>query len=264
MKNLLLRRKKAGADYVLTKRSVAQKILFFIVGIFFVLYAVSILFPVFWLLMNSLKDSTEYALQLANFDPFALPENMSTLVGYCMSKYNFRGKGFLYGVIIFSISVPFVGSGGAYFKLIRDLNLYDTPLYAFITSIYGFSANFLIAYAVFKNISWNYAEAVFIDGGGHYTVFFRIMLPQAMPVVGTMIITAVITAWNDYSNVLLYLPSFPTVASGLYLLSLTFVRFGGQTLYYTGIIISILPMAIIFVIFSNSLMQNMTVGGLKG
>lgn len=298
------RKQKYVENYVLVKRNAKEKAFFTLFGVFAVAYAISVLFPLLWLVMSSLKDSMEYAQDLQNLDPFKLPtvykwsnyievfsllkyKNTNylgmifnsiwqiffsvttqlfcvSLFGYVMAKYSFKGKEFLYGMAIFILTIPIVGNGGAYFVLINELGLYDNPIQVIAVNLYCFGGNFLVTYACFKNISWDYAEAVFIDGGGHWTVYFKIMLPMAMPVLSTLMITSSIAQWNEYMGVMLYYPSFPNVAAGLYLTSMTINRSGGPTLYFTGLVISIIPVALLFLIFSDKLMKNLTVGGLKG
>ena len=102
---------------------------------------------------------------------------MSAFTGYALSKYKFKLGGMIYAIIIFSMTVPTTGTTGATFKLVNDiLNIYDTPLYVILKHLNGTGLNFLIMYGFFRNVSWSYAEAGFIDGASHTKVFFQIML----------------------------------------------------------------------------------------
>lgn len=188
----------------------------------------------------------------------------STMVAYCLSKYKFKIRGVLYGIAIVSMTIPIIGTTGAMYELTFDLNIYNTPLYPILTSFGGFGFNFLIMYGFFNSISWSYAEAVFIDGGGHFTAFFKIMLPQVLPAMVTLAIMSFIGAWNDYTTPMLFLPDYPTIASGVYSVQTHLKRGGNYPQYFAALIISILPVLIIFAIFSDTIMQNFTVGGLKG
>lgn len=188
----------------------------------------------------------------------------SAITGYCLSKYRFKIRGLLYGVAIFSMTIPIIGSSGAAMKLAYNLGIYNTPLYPLLTGFSGFGFNFLILYGFFSGIPWSYAEAVFMDGGGHGTTFFKIMLPQAWPAMLTLSIMTFISAWNNYMTPLLYLPDFPTMASGIYRIKLTFTRGGNYPAYYAGLLVSTLPVVLLFVCFSDVIMKNFTVGGLKG
>ena len=157
-----------------------------------------------------------------------------------------------------------MGNTGGYYKLVSDIGIYNTPFFSLLTSFNGIGLGFLILYAFFSNISKSYAEAVYIDGGGEWTVYFKIMVPQAMPALLTLTIVNLIGVWNDYQTPLLYLPSFPTIASGMYVIKTSLLRTGKDPIYYAGIILSIIPVLIVFCCFSNTIMKNMAIGGLKG
>lgn len=183
---------------------------------------------------------------------------------YILSKYKFKASGVIYTVIIFTMTIPVIGTTGATFKLAMDLGVYNTPLFILLTCLVGYGMNFLVLYGFFNNVSWSYAEAAFIDGATHFTVFIRIMLPQALPIMTTLMITSAIGAWNDYNTMLLYMPSYPTIASGLFNVSRVLPRSGNTPAYYAALVISILPILILFLAFSDSIMKNFSVGGLKG
>ena len=190
----------------------------------------------------------------------------SALTSYCIAKYKFKIRGLLYGVAIFSMTIPIVGNTGSFFKLIYQLGRYNSPIYPIITGFGGFGFNFLVLYGFFKSLPWSYAEATFIDGGGHATVFFKIMLPMAWPAMLTLCIMAFIGAWNDYMTMILYMPDFPTLASGLYVIEASLKRGdgGNYPVYYAALMISCIPIIVIFSVFSDIIMSNFTIGGLKG
>lgn len=298
-------KKKIRESSIFYQRSKGEKVLFGIVFVLFFLYAASLIFPLLWLLINSLQDRTIYEVNLALGNAFEFPsalhwENysyaftqlsynganifmmffnsiwytlaytlggvlMSAFTGYALAKYRFKLRGFMYGVIIFTMTIPTVGTTGALFNLVYNvLHIYDSPLYVILKHLCGTGLNFLVLYGFFRNVSWSYAEAAFMDGAGHARVFFSIMLPQALPAIVTLSIVSGIAAWNDYMDVLMYLPSFPTIASGMYGVSRTLPRQGYSTVYFAALVISMLPILILFTCFSNVIMKNFAVGGLKG
>lgn len=197
-----------------------------------------------------------------------LPIIVSTLLGtwfaYIVSRFRFPGRGFLYGVIIFSMTVPVVGNSGGYFKLVSDLGLYNNPLFSVFTAIPFGGMAFMVYYGFFKNIPHSYAEAVYMDGGGEFTVFFRIMLPQAIPIIIALAVQSFVGTWNDYLTPLLYLPSYSSLASGMYLVKNTLIRNGKDPLYFAGLIVTLIPVLAVFIAFSDKMMESMSIGGLKG
>ena len=161
------------------------------------------------------------------------------------------------------MTIPVVGTLPASFRLSAALRIYDTPLQPIVTCAGGFGFNFLIMYAFFKNMPWSYAEAVFMDGGNDFIAFFKVMLPMAVGPIVTLSIIASISCWNDYTSIILFMPSYQTVASGLYYVQLTmFDKY--PTIYYAALFISMIPVIVVFAIFSEQIMKNMSVGGLKG
>lgn len=187
---------------------------------------------------------------------------MCTLTGYVLSKYKFPGSNLFFALAIFTMTIPVVGTAGSLYKLASDIGIYNSPLFVVLTSLGGFGFNFLVMHGVFKNMSWSYAEAVFLDGGGHCTAFFKVMMPQARASMITLMILGFINYWNDYTSILMYLPSYPTLGSGLYVLDL--VMRDQRTIYFAGLVIMLVPVLTIFTVFSDVFMGNLSVGGLKG
>lgn len=297
-----MRKKKMNDNVssVLSGRSRGEKIVFAIVFAIFVLYAASLIYPFVWAFINSLKGSLEYsggdpfalpktplfsnyadAFELLELDDgttfFDMIFNsvwytglaaflgvfMSCVTGYCISKYEFKAKKYIYSVAIFCMTIPIVGSMGAYYKLIGELGLYDTPMYAVVANLSSWGFNFLVMYGFFKNVSWTYAEAAFVDGGGHFTVFFRIMLPLAIGPIVTLFVVSAIGHWNDYMTMILYIPSYPTLASGLYAFQANAIREVNYPVYFAGLLISLAPVLVLFAFCSDIMMSNMNVGGIK-
>ncbi len=270
-------------------------IIFFVI---FVLYALVMLFPVLWCVNNSFKSQREFM-----FDTWAFPKQFTlenwqkvfrikidetTIVGmfinsiiliigcsfcsiassavtaYCLAKYEFKGKGIFYSVAVILMMIPSTGSTAAIYYLYSKVGLYDTYIGIFIMNMGGFGAGFLLLYGFFKNLPWSYSEAGFIDGASHFTVFFRIMLPMALPGIGAVAILTCIGIWNDYYTIYMYAPTKITVAYGLQ-------RFVSRITYnpnypqlFAMMIVSMIPVIAIFCVFQKTILNNTAVGGLKG
>ena len=298
----MARVKKTYADKgnILSRKTKGEKVLYIVVFLVFLIQSLTLLTPVLWMMMSSFKGALEYI----GGDKFALPEEwlwdnylkafemlnvgdtdffgmtfnslwytgiatalgvfMPALTGYVMAKYQFPGKSAIFSVAIVSMIIPIVGSTASRMQIVATMGLYDTPLYAVVTFLGGFGGSFLVFYGFFKALSWSYAEAVMIDGGGHFTIFFKVMLPQASPILLTYAITGAIANWNEYYTMILFMPSFPTLASGLFQFKDNAVRGTNWPVYYAGLIISVIPTIILFSVFSNRIMTSISIGGLKG
>ena len=123
----------------------------------------------------------------------------------------------------------------------------------------------MIYYAIWKGLSWEYAEAAFIDGASDFSVFIKIMFPMTTTVFGVLFVTQVITLWSDYQTPMVFLPSFPTLAYGVYTFQSN-VESGASAvpIKIASLIAVAIPMFALFMAFKNKMMGSLTLGGLKG
>ena len=158
-----------------------------------------------------IEDSILYSF-LYSFISAFLQTFCTAIVAYLTAKYDNKFSRFFHTFVLFSLVLPIAGSAASLFSLVNNLGIYDT-WWAPIMMKFGFTnMYYLVFYAGFKRISWNYAESAFIDGAGHFYVFFKIMLPLVAGLFGTVMLVYFIEFWNDYSFPLLYMPSYPTGA----------------------------------------------------
>lgn len=195
-----MRKRDSDISALLFKRSGKEKIIFVMAFILFILYTITMVAPFIWLFISSLKGGLEYRMDSALGQAFSWPEKLlftnymdafreleydgnglfdmlfnsvwytlvvtvegvffSACTGYCLSKYEFKLKNLLYGIAIFSMTIPIVGTLGASFKLSADLGIYDTPLQPILSCAGGFGFNFLIMYSFFKSMPWSYDENI--------------------------------------------------------------------------------------------------------
>jgi ABC-type glycerol-3-phosphate transport system permease component len=186
------------------------------------------------------------------------------MFSYVVAKYKFKFCKFLYAFSLVIMMIPIYGSMPANVKVFFSWGLADTPFYLIGGMGVIGGTTWLIFTSFMESLPWTYAEAVFIDGGGHGTAFFKIMLPQAWPPMLTLAIMSFIGSWNDYMTTLLYMPDFPTLASGIYRISKSMTRSGNYPQYFAGLVVSIIPVIALYATFSDMIMENFTVGGLKG
>lgn len=187
----------------------------------------------------------------------------SAIVAYVVSKYRFPGHALIYGIALVTMMIPIVGSFPSQYRVYNTLGILDSPL-LLITKFAGFGFNFIVLFSFFKTLSWTYAEAGFIDGASHLRVFVKIMLPMALPVMGSLFLVSTVQLWNEYMEPNLFLQSFPTLASGLYVFQVRMSRNMNYPLLFAGLIVSVLPVIVLFACFQKVMMESMSVGGIKG
>lgn len=190
---------------------------------------------------------------------------MSTVCfAYAIARFDFPGRKFLYGFVILQLMLPIYGQTSANYNLLFNLGLVDNAGFLLGQGA-GHGMYFLITYSFFRNLPTSYVEAAQMDGAGPFTIFFKVMLPLAKSIVSALAIMLFIGCWNDYQNVIIYLKSYPTLSAALFYLKSQAFNLGLQTpSYFAGIFISILPVAVLFIAFNKQIMENVSIGGIKG
>lgn len=281
------------------RRDASQNIVFVVYFIIFLAFCVLSLYPIYWCFINSMKGLIEFAenpLGLPsrfNFDHYVgifdkfevagqnfwqmlwnscwqtfgacfLNVAASVMVAYPISRYNFPGKKIIYGIIIFRITIPVVGSAAAQYKLFRDLNMLSNPSSFWMAWLGGFDMTALILYGYFQSISKAYSEAAYLDGANRFQVLWYAVLPQAVPCIIALYVNQVIGKWNDYTTSQLYLREYPNLALGLYSFEKAAVFEGGMPVYFATVIISAIPPIILYSAGQKLMLENMSIGGIKG
>ena len=279
------------------KRSGTDLAFMWIMFALFVLYAISLLFPFVWCLMNSFKGMQEFfynvnglpekwyfdnwknSLTLSIDNNITIPQmylnSVILTVGctffsmfscsataYVLTKFDFYGKSAIYTAAIVIMMIPTMGSMAAMYRLYNTIGLINTYTGIFITAMGGFGSGFLLLYGFYKNLSWTYAEAAQIDGAGHFRIYFGIMLPMAVPALTAVGILTGIGFWNDYFTVYMYAPEKANIAYGIQRISSE----AGTDLpqVFAAMMLSVIPVLVVFACFQKTIMQITAVGGVKG
>ena len=192
---------------------------------------------------------------------------ITALVAYVIAKYKFFGRNFLYSLGIFIMITPIIGTLPAAMQFKKALGIYDNMILTILTGpSAAFSGlTFLLMHAAFKVIPWSYAEAAFIDGAGHFTVLARIMLPMVLPTVTVLFVLGFLGSWNDYMTFVIWLPSYPNLALGMYEFQQNTELYKGDLpQIMAGFTLIIIPTAALYIASQRLILSKFTVGGLKG
>ncbi len=186
----------------------------------------------------------------------------TAIVCYVLVHYRSKFTEFLYVLGLLVAMLPLYGGQGAQYRLYSRLGLIDNPAISFVSiALYG--TYFFYMYAFWKGISHSYAEAAEIDGANHYQILFRVMLPQVLPSIISLFVMQFITAWNDYEGTAAYMIKYPNLAYGTYALSEKSAGSSNVPAYFAGVMLSLVPVLILFVAFQNTIMEKVYFGGLK-
>lgn len=184
---------------------------------------------------------------------------------YVCTKYTFPGSKYVYTIILVFMTLPLYGTGGGMYRLYHNLGLIDS--YSQILTAVGtgvMSMNTLYYIAFFKNLSWTYAEAAMMDGANEFQTYFRVMLPQAKPLLGALMLTQWIGLWNDYESAMIYRPNLPTLPVGIYQFNTEMMFRARLDILFAGCVVVCIPALILFIVFNKTLTTSISVGGIKG
>lgn len=187
-------------------------------------------------------------------------------VAYVCARFKFKILNVIYAIVIVVMFIPIVGSLPASLRVRKALGFYDNFLGHMVNHIGFTGTSFLIFYATFSSIDMGYTEAAKIDGANNFYIMARVIFPLSLPTALGMGLLSFIGSWNEYTTQMIYLPSMPTLSYGLYLFQ-TF-RSGGEAILPTtkvaACFVVCIPIIILFCIFRNKIMGNITLGGIKG
>lgn len=209
------------------------------------------------MLMNTLLYAGVGAL-VATFVPM--------ITAYATSKYDFAFSKVIYFIVIVTMILPIVGAYPSELDMLLRLGLYDKIYGTWIQKMNFTTMYYLVFYSTFKGMSKEYSEAAYVDGASEFRVMTSVLLPLAKNVFFTIFLIVFISFWNDYQSPTLYIPSYPTLAYGVYYVCIRDNR--GIFTYIPGhmtvCILVAMPIGILFIIFKEKLIGNLTMGGIKG
>ena len=295
MKNKLTNKRIKRKKIIRTRQ---EKIVLAVTTAIFIVYSLTLIYPFVWALFTSFKTQIEYRNNIYGLPEIWVFKNIgkalstkgeggttligmffnsvwssfvcafcgvfiSTMTAYIITKYRFKGSKLFLPIALILQALPLVGTMPAMVGVVKTLGMYDNPLLFWIVWCGGFGYSFVILCGYFKGVSWEYAEAAFIDGASHTAVFFKIMVPLAFPAIFSLFLVSFISAWNDYFTMSLYLPSYQTLAVGVYRWEKIAAQNGGTPVYMAALLLSVIPVMILYACFQKTLMSTSLGGGIK-
>lgn len=190
---------------------------------------------------------------------------ISAFAAYPLSRMQFKVRGFIYAGIVAMMSIPMHVTLIPIFKLTKNMGLYDN-----LFSLIGPYVTFALPMSVFiltafmMTIPKEVEESAEIDGCNRFSNFFRIILPLSKSGLSTLAIYNGVSMWNEFAfaNTLLQTAANKT-------LPLALGQFKGEhsadmPLMLAVLVVSALPMIILFIIFQDKLVKGMMAGAVKG
>lgn len=188
---------------------------------------------------------------------------LSSMAGYALAKYRFRGRDLLYSIIIATLIIPPQLSTVGFVLEMRTLGFLNTHLPFILTAASPFAVFWITSY-INSGLPDELIESARIDGCSEPRLFVQIILPLIKPALGTMSLLAFLGSWNNFM-----LPMIMLTKQNLYTLPVGIKNFASQYLDDIGaqilaINLAIFPILIIFSVYSKNLIRGITAGAVKG
>jgi raffinose/stachyose/melibiose transport system permease protein len=121
------------------------------------------------------------------------------LAAYPLARYRFRSRGLLTAVFSLGLAIPAVGLIVPEFFIVRELHLFDRKLglVLFYSALF-FPLSFVILRSYFASLPIELEEAAIVEGAGYFTIFWKLILPLAVPGLVTVGVVVFIAIWNEY------------------------------------------------------------------
>ena len=186
------------------------------------------------------------------------------VTAYATSRFNFKFDKVIYTIVIVTMILPIIGSLPSELRMAKAFRLYDTIWGMFLMKANFLGMYYLVFHAMFRALPKDFDEAAYMDGAGNFTIFFRINLPLVVGTFVTVMLIKFIDFWNDYMTPMIYMPNYPTIAYGLYkFIQDTTNGKSGTQIKLSACMLVFIPNFLIFIIFRNKLIGNISMGGLK-
>lgn len=189
---------------------------------------------------------------------------VSSLAGYALAKFQFRGKKLISSFILLTMMVPSQLGIVAFVLEMRKMGLTDT----LIPLILPFAANAFGVYWIrsFSEsaVPFEVLESARIDGAGEFSIFFRIVLPFIRPACVTLLLLAFLWSWNDflYPLVLINKNELYTIPLGIRQMSGAYSN--DTAAQILGLSVSTLPILLLFIAFNRNMIEGLTSSSVKG
>jgi len=187
-----------------------------------------------------------------------------SMAGFAFGRLRFRGRDFLFGLFLASLMVPGTVTLIPSFILIRELNLMDSHWALILPGITSAFGVFLLRQH-FMSLPQELLDAAKMDGAGYFRIYWQILLPLTGPALSALGIFTFLGAWNNFVGPLLFLRSWENYTFPIAIATLRgYMGSGNQSEVLAGIMISIFPILVVFLIAQRWIVQGAAITGMKG
>ena len=189
---------------------------------------------------------------------------VGSMLAYVLNRFQFKGNAIIQNLFMFASLIPGIATQVTVYQIMYNLGLIN-HLYGYMIVLMGTDIiSIYIFLQFFENLPISLDESAIMDGCTYFGVFFKILFPLLKPAIVTSLVLKGVGVYNEYymSNLYLQDKNLKTISTALY----TFTGpYGNQYNYIcAGVLITIIPIFILFLIFQEQVYSGMASGAVKG
>jgi ABC-type glycerol-3-phosphate transport system permease component len=266
-----------------------------LVSLLLAVLTVSFLYPLYYMLINSLKTRTDfftnqfslpgaplqfvnYSTMISQFKILNLFKNsfiisaftvvgllvIGTFASYVFAKYRFRGKSVIYVAVLATMFIPSQVTIIPLYVLFSKIGLVST----YWAVVFAYLALFLpecilLMTANFRSIIDELLEAAEIDGCSYLQKVWNVVIPMGRAAIFLSIIFYFIMSWNDLFTPMIFLQSMEKRTVMVALAALMGRYTGAPTLQFAGLLLSAVPALIVYIVFQKNIIRGLSLGSIK-
>jgi raffinose/stachyose/melibiose transport system permease protein len=186
-----------------------------------------------------------------------------TMTAYVLNRFDFRAKKLVKTAFLIATLVPSVTMQVTCYQIMNTFHLVNTRMSVILLYIGTDIIAIYIFLQFLESISVSLDESAIVDGASYFKVFFRIIMPLLKPAIVTVIIIKGVNIYNDFYTPFLYMTS-----RKLMVISTSLYNFQGPygtqwQIICAGIVITIIPTLIIFLLLQKNIYNGLTQGSVK-
>ena len=253
------------------------------------------IFPFIWMISSSLKDSE----LIFSFPPQLIPNPVtwqnypeawmatamgraminslfiavvatgggclvSSLVAYGFAKIDFKFKTALFMVVLSTMMIPYQVTLIPLFIIFKHLGWINTYNPLIVPSLFGTAANVFMMRQYMLKIPNDFRDSGFIDGCGHFRIWFKIILPMCVPTLVSLGVLTFMGHWNNYLGPMIYLSSRVKMTVPLVLRSYKGSYSTQWHLLMAASCIALAPVVLLYIVSQKFIISGIMMGGIKG
>jgi multiple sugar transport system permease protein len=188
----------------------------------------------------------------------------SALAGYAFARLRFPGRNLLFWLVLATLMIPLQATIIPVFVLISKMGLADTRASLILPALFTAFGTFLMR-QYFMQIPDEFEQAALLDGANQWQIFFNIYLPLAKTGLAVLAILTFNGVWNEFLRPLIFLKSIDNFTLPLGLVNLQgYMGTGSISVVLAGVVISLLPVLVVYLVGQRYLIEGIMMGGLKG